>query len=184
MDPGERGELANNAVLYQSLAVMRIKGTFLADYVKIVKDTPELDWDSFLTDKDREIINSAIIPTEWYPAETMGMHGRARATDAFDDATKMFLMKDDPVASLRTYAHIVGRYIDEIKVSMERGEEGYAEVSFHPVETAPAWRLFREIQAGTLEKLVELNGGTEARGEFRTERREGREACIICISWK
>jgi len=140
---------------------------------------------------------------EWYPAETMGhigegifemrskgnyevvrMHGRARATDAFDDATKMFLMKDDPVASLRTYAHIVGRFIDEIKVSMERGEEGYAEVSFHPVETAPAWRLFREIQAGTLEKLVELNGGTKARGEFRTERREGREACIICISWK
>jgi len=112
------------------------------------------------------------------------MHGRARATDAFDDATKMFLMKDDPVASLRTYAHIVGRFIDEIKVKMEKSEDGCAEVSFWPVETAPAWHLFREIQAGTLEKLVELNGGAEPRGEFRTEMREGREACIICVRWR
>jgi hypothetical protein len=185
-------------------AALRIKGTFLKDYVKLVLDNPQLNWNKYLTDADWALVRGAmIIPTAWYPAETMGnigrgifelrvnkdyalvrAHGRARATESFDEATKKFLDKGDPLGAIKSYVSIAARFIDEVKVTVERSSPGLAEVCFFPVETAPSWDLFREIQAGTLEKLAELNGGREARAEIRTEKREGRDACIIRVEWK
>jgi len=182
---------------------MQIKGIFLKDYVQIVKDNPDLEWNRYLTASDWEIVKSLIVPSQWYPADTMAhigrgifemrsqnnyeavrLHGRARATDSFDPATRKFLLKQDPVAALQAYAMIVRRYIDEIEVRLEKSGPGFAEVAFHPVEGVPAWDLFREIQAGTLEKLVELNGGQNPKAEFRSEMRQGREACVIVVSWE
>ena len=182
---------------------MRIKGIFLKDYVKIVNDTPELDWKKYLTDEDWEIIGSIIIPSAWYPVATMGrigrgifemrsmknyeavrLHGRARADQVFDEATMKFLLKDDPASSVRAYSVIARRYVDEVEITVERAEPGLADVTFYPVDEAPSWDLFREIQAGTMERLVELNGGREARAEFIDQEREGRTACIIRIKWE
>lgn len=182
---------------------MQIKGIFLKDYVQIVKDSPDLDWNRHLTASDWEIVKSLIVPSQWYPADTMAhigrgifemrtkgnyaavrLHGRARATDSFDPATQKFLLKRDPVAALSAYAMIVRRYIDEIEVRLEKSGPGLAEVAFFPVEGVPAWDLFREIQAGTLEKLVELNAGQDPKAEFRSETRQGREACVMVVTWK
>ena len=181
---------------------MRIKGIFLKDYVEIVNQSPELEWSRYLTAADWEIARSLILPTQWYPAETMAhigrgifemrtqnnyeavrAHGRARATDSFDPATKKFLLKDEPVASLQAYAMIARRFIDEISINLENAGPGRVEVCFSPVDQVPAWDLFREIQAGTLEKLVELNGGKNPRADFVSEPRQGREACIIRVTW-
>jgi len=182
---------------------MQIKGIFLKDYVQLVKDNPDLEWNRYLTASDWEITRSLIVPSQWYPADTMAhigrgifemrsknnyeavrLHGRARATDSFDPATQKFLLKQDPVAALQAYAMIVRRYIDEIEVRLEKSGSGRAEVGFFPVEGVPAWDLFREIQAGTLEKLVELNGGQDPKAEFRSEMRQGQEACVIVVSWE
>jgi len=182
---------------------MQIKGIFLKDYVELLKQTPELEWSRYLTAADWEIARSMIVPAQWYPAETMAhigrgifemrtqsnyaavrAHGRARATDSFDPATLKFLLKHDPAASLQAYAMIARRYIDEITVTLEKSGPGMAEVCFAPVDNVPAWDLFREIQAGTLEKLVELNGGKDPRAEFISELRSGREACLIRVRWE
>jgi len=181
---------------------LRIKGNFLKDYVKLVNDNPDMEWDKYLTDSDWQIVRSIIIPSAWYPVETMGRigrgifemrskrnyeavraHGRARAIESFDEATKRFLIKADPASSIQAYTMIVRRYVDEVSVELEKSEAGRAEVCFYPVDDAPSWDLFREIQAGTLEQLVELNGGKDAHAEFLSELREGREACIISLTW-
>ena len=94
---------------------MKIKGIFLKDYVQIVKDTPDLDWKSWLTAEDWEIVNGMVYATTWYPVETMGrigrgifemrsnrnyevvrMHGRARATESFDEITSNCFSKTIP----------------------------------------------------------------------------------------
>lgn len=49
---------------------MKIRGTFLKDYVKIIRGTRDKDWEKFLTAQDWEILDSMILPTEWYPGET------------------------------------------------------------------------------------------------------------------
>ena len=183
---------------------MRIKGTFLKDYVKLVQDNAQLDWDKYLTAADWAVVRGAmIIPTAWYPAETMGnigrgifelrvnsdyalvrLHGRARATESFDAATRKFLERGDPLLAIKAYVSIAARFIDEVKVTLTASGPGLAEVCFFPVDQVPSWDLFREIQAGTLEKLAELNGGREARAELREEPREGRAACMILVRWK
>ena len=181
---------------------MRIRGTFLKDYVELVQKSPELDWNRYLTADDWKIVNQMIIPTEWYPVGTMGrigrgifemrtqksyelvrLHGRARVDTAFDDSVKKFLVKNDPVSSLKSYVKIAGRFVDEIAVAIENSGEDWVEVSFFPVDDAPSWDLFQEIQAGTLERLIEVNGGKNPRGEIRTETRNGRECCLIRIRW-
>ena len=181
---------------------MRIRGTFLKDYVKIVQETPELDWNKFLTAEDWAIARALVVPTEWYPAETMAhigrglfemrsqrnyaavrVHGRMRVDTSYDDATKKFLLKDNPRASLSAYAGIARRYIDDLNIALEKSAPGRADVCFYPVDGIPAWDLFREIQAGTLERLVELNGGINPRAELIAETRQGREACIMRLTW-
>ncbi len=182
---------------------MKIKGNFLKDYVKIVKDTSDLDWKRYLTPEDWGIINSIIIPSAWYPVETMGrigrgifemrskgdyglvrLHGRARVEQVFDEATMRFLLKDDPASSIVGYAAIAKRYVDEVEIKITRSEPGLVDVCFFPVDGAPSWDLFREIQAGTMEKLVELNGGSDPIAEFIDEEREGHLACTIRVRWK
>jgi len=182
---------------------MKIKGNFLKDYVQTVRDTPDLAWDKYLTAEDWEIVRGQVIPLSWYPVETMGrigkglfelrtqgkyelvrLHGRTRVDTLFDEGTRNFLTKGSPMDSLRAFSVIARRYIDEVEIKVVKKELNYCEVSWWPVDGAPGWDLFREIQAGTMERLVELNGGKKAKAEFRSEQMNGREACIICLRWE
>lgn len=182
---------------------MRIKGNFLKDYVQTVNQTPELDWNKFLTESDWQIVRSIIIPSQWYPAELMGrigrglfvmrtknnyslvrLHGRSRLDTAFDEETKKFLTKADPVAAIQAYVMIARRYIDEVSIKLEKSGPGFAIVCWDPVDETPSWDLFREIQAGTMEKLIELNGGKNPQTKFVSEIRNGREAGIIHLTWQ
>lgn len=182
---------------------MRIKGNFLKDYVAVVQATPDLNWDRYLTPEDWEIVRSMIVPSMWYPVEVMAhigrgifemrsgenygvvrAAGRARATLAYDETAKSFLLKDNPGEALKAYAMIAKRYVDELNVEVLSAGRGRAEVLFYPVDDAPAWDLFREIQAGTMEKLVEMNGGLEPNAAFEKHEKNGREACLVVVTWK
>jgi len=182
---------------------LRIKGNFLKDYVKTVNDTPELDWNKYLTPGDWETVRSIIIPSQWYPAEVMGrigrglfemrtksdyslvrLHGRSRVDTVFDEETKKFLTKGDPIASVQAYVMIARRYIDEVSINLEKAGPGFALVCWYPVDNTPSWDLFREIQAGSMEKLIEMNRGKNPQTRFLSETREGREAGIIHLTWQ
>jgi hypothetical protein len=181
---------------------MRIKGNFLKDYARTVRESPELDWKRYLTEEDWNIINGMVIPLSWYPAETMGrigrgifemrvkkdyklvrLHGKTRVEEVFGEAEREILSKNSPADALQAFVLLTRRYIDEVEIKLESAGKNFAELSFFPVDNVPSWDLFREIQAGTMEKVVEMNRGKNPRAEFRTEKREGREACIVRVSW-
>lgn len=180
---------------------MRIKGNFLKDYVETVLKTPELDWAKYLNPEDWEIIKGIIIPSAWYPVETMGRigrglfemrigsnyallreHGKMRFS-MFDSETQKFLTKNDPIAAIQAFLMIMRRYVDGLSITLEKFQTGTAEISFYPVDEAPSWDLFREIQAGTIQKIIELNGGKTPQGNFRSETRKGHTADILHLSW-
>ena len=181
---------------------MRIRGTFLKDYVKIVRATRDKDWESFLTEEDWKIIDSMILPTELYPAETMGRisqgifelltgkslafireFGRSSAPKFFDDVKK-FLLKDDIPAALNAWRLIADRYVDEMAVTIEEITSNYVLVSYFPVDGAPSFEHYREVQAGNLEWLIQANGGNQPAAEFIDQERNDRLACIIKVTWK
>ena len=45
---------------------MRVKGTLLLDYVRMIRANKELDWDEYLETEDWEVINSQILSSQWY----------------------------------------------------------------------------------------------------------------------
>lgn len=181
---------------------MQIRGTFLKDYVKIVRATQDADWGRFLTADDWEIINSMIIPSAWYPAETMGriarglyeLHSnhsyefirafaRAQAPVYLEDV-RQFLQKGDIRSALNAYIYIVGRFVDEISVSFVESGHDFVKVSFYPVNDAPSFDCYREVMAGYLEWLVAENGGKNPQSEFESNLREDKEECVIRVDWQ
>lgn len=131
---------------------MKIRGTFLKDYVKIIRGTRDKDWEKFLTAQDWEILDSMILPTEWYPGETMGRiadglfellagesvvfvrgFGKSSAPQFFEDVTG-FLVKNDIASALNKWRLIADRYIDVVSVNVEEVGENVAKVSYFPVD--------------------------------------------------
>lgn len=45
---------------------MKVKGTFLVDYVRVIRSDRSKNWDRWLEPEDWEIINSQILATSWY----------------------------------------------------------------------------------------------------------------------
>ncbi len=181
---------------------MQIRGTFLKDYVKIVRATLDADWGRFLTAADWEIVNSMIIPSAWYPADTMGriarglyeLHSnrsydfirrvsRAQAPVYLEDVIH-FLKKDDINSAVNSFIYMAGRFVDEISVSLAGSGTDYIEVSFCPVDDAPSFDCYREVMAGYLEWVISENGGKNPAAGFESRLREGAEECIIRVSWE
>ncbi len=181
---------------------LRIRGTFLKDYVKIVKATRDQGWERFLTDDDWEIIDTMVIPAQWYPAETMGriaeglysllsgessefirQFGENTAPDYFADV-KSFLSRDDVPQALDKWRWIADRFVDEISVSVVEVSDKRALVSFFPVDGAPSFAHYREVMAGNLLWLVKANGGANPGAEFESGERDGREELFIELSWE
>jgi hypothetical protein len=180
---------------------MKIKGTFLKDYVKIVRATRDKDWERFLLPEDWEIINAMIIPTQYYTAETMGRiaqglyellsgsshafirrFGRTQAPEYLSDVMS-FILKGEVEAGLKAFATIADRYVDEISVTVEQVGDKGARICYHPVDGAPSFEHYREVQAGFLEWIAQANGARNPRADFISEQRAGGQALIITLEW-
>jgi hypothetical protein len=48
---------------------MRVKGSMVLDYVKIIRDNKDKDWNRYLAPSDWEIINGKVLFSNWYPFE-------------------------------------------------------------------------------------------------------------------
>jgi hypothetical protein len=46
---------------------MRVKGTWVLDYARIIRATKDRNWDKYLKPEDWDIINGKVLPSNWYP---------------------------------------------------------------------------------------------------------------------
>jgi hypothetical protein len=49
------------------MAQRQVKGTMILDYVKMIKKYKVLDWNKYLRPEDWELVESTILPSQWYP---------------------------------------------------------------------------------------------------------------------
>jgi hypothetical protein len=181
---------------------LKIRGSLFKDYVRLVRTTRDKDWDRFLTEDDWKIINSMIMPTKWYPVETMGRlaegiyhlltgcnsevireFGRTSAPRFFQNTMSLF-QKDNIKSALDFWRLISDSNIDEVSVTIEECKPNLARVCYFPVDQVPSFEHYRELQAGNIEWLIMENGGKNPSSEFETKAREGGEACIIKVTWE
>jgi hypothetical protein len=48
----------------------KVKGSILVDFVRMIRNFKNLDWNRYLKPEDWEVINSLILSTKWYPLGT------------------------------------------------------------------------------------------------------------------
>ena len=107
---------------------MKVKGTMIVDYVRLIRAHKDIDWDKWLADEDWEIINSNLMASSWYPYLLFSRMGWAayqeiaggdpemiRAFGRFNmqnllKVYKNLLTPNDPVASVTKVARTWGNF--------------------------------------------------------------------------
>ncbi len=160
---------------------MRIKGTMLSDYIRIIRANKDKDWGPYLTPGDWELINGQVLLSSWYPLEiyrrvafavfkvvAKGNLDTARTFGRFNIKSMMqtygnFIEPGNPMAGAEKLNRIRRTLIegaDEARLT-RIGEREF--VYAMPVQKAEKDKevmdAFAYSVAGHLEEIVNLSGG-------------------------
>ncbi len=164
---------------------MQVKGTMLIQMVKVIRSNKDKNWDKWLKSEDWEIINSRILPSQWYPYvsfERIGLavfkemaqsnldnvisFGRLLANGMEDIYANVFV-EGDPVTSIEKFSIIRKTFMKDVEGGTQITDHGpdwlkykLAILSQVDVEIdVEAAEVFAYMMAGTLEGIVEQAGG-------------------------
>lgn len=182
---------------------MQVKGTLLMDYVRMIRSVKDKDWSKWLTDEDQEIINSKILPSKWYPYETMQRIGLAIFKELANSDLKMVqtfgkymagnlsqvyrnvIVDGDPIASVEKITDIQQMLFKDTEQAgriIERGEKSFTMLV--PVDlkvtTPEAAEAVGHQTAGVIEGIIENTGGKNVKTEIN--RKEGN--FILKFQWE
>ena len=173
---------------------MEVKGSLLLSYVELIKANDDRDWQRWLTDDDRAIIDGLILSSAWYPYSTYRNISHALFKElaasnldiAYDSGKNIMrnlvgvyqslVVEGDPVRTLRGLASLKGVFM--------RGDYG-AEVSEHsdgrlvyhwsPVEdeeNEEAIKAYAYHLAGSVVELTEQTGAQNVDCKINSTGRE------------
>lgn len=181
---------------------MKVKGTLILDYVKIIRANRDRNWEQYLTAEDWEIINGQVLASSWYPYDCFRRTGQAVFKEIAGsnlDVTRAFgktMMKEllqiyknivipgDVVGSLKRHSALRRSFVDDdsgIEV-LESGEDWARSLMRVPAPDRGAEyaHAFCHQVAGNLEQIIEEAGGKDP----KTTIRPSGEGYEIKISWK
>jgi hypothetical protein len=160
---------------------MKIKGTIIIDYVRIIRANRDRDWDKYLEPEDWGIINNSVLPSAKYPYEsgrrigfavfkeiansnldTVRVFGRFSAKNLLD-VYKNLIIQGDPAATIEKLCQLNRTFSDkESELSVAEKGEGFVKCKF----VFPSFEtedLFMDAYChkliGTLEEIAFQAGG-------------------------
>ena len=181
---------------------MRFKGTLIQDYVRIIKQYSDKNWEKYLKPEDWEIINNPVLPSAWYPyasCQRMGwavyqemaggdpeaarVYGRANIKKRLE-TYKNIVVPGDPVASIGKLAALRKTFVDgeTDTVLIEKGDNWARYQVVRPTEDfdSNSYFAFCTQVRGHLEGVVEEAGGKDP----ETKMKETDDGYEIYINWK
>jgi hypothetical protein len=183
---------------------LRVKGIFFTDLVKMARKFKELPWEKYLTPEDLQVIRGNILPSEWYPGdlyqrlgvaafdlvgqskpENAQILGRAFLDRMIEEGgLQRFLLLGDPERALLNLTTIRARQIT-------LGEASQVKVADRRIRYSMQWNRgqvgmlpFVHNIAGVLGRLVERNGGKNAKITFDDQNLGQRDSIDYEISWE
>ncbi len=180
---------------------MQIKGTFILDFVKIIRSNRDGNWDRWLEPEDWEIVNSQILPSNWYPLASWERIGNAVFKEAARgnlDLIRAYgpvmmknllnvyshvLVKGDPAASIEKFEGIRRTFIKglESNISITERAEGRVRLNIkHIYQDRDFLEAFTHATAGNIEELVKQAGGMNVSVTIH----EAPEGYLIEVVWE
>lgn len=159
---------------------MQIKGTFMLDFIKLIRANKDKDWDKWLTPEDREIIESKVLPSNWYPFDSWQRIGNAvfnemaggnldliRAygptiTKNLLNVYSHVLVEGDPAASIEKFEGIRKTFLKGMESNIiitERGTDMMKLEILSIGQEDTFLEAFAHATMGGIEELVKLAGG-------------------------
>lgn len=182
----------------------KVKGSVLLDMVKVVRAVKDAPWDDYLTDGDREIVNSMVIPTAWYPIEsyqriglavfdlvakgdesTLEQFGKSAMKDLFHGSYRPFLDKGNPLEALGKFLDLRKSLFNFSRMEITATGENSARVTISEFgDFERGLDLFEILLDVHLRQLIELNGGKNVTSD-KKRRGEGDDLVMeIDLAWE
>ncbi len=110
--------------------IMKVKGTAIVDLVKFIRKEKSKDWGKYFGPDDVKIIDSIIVPTQWYSGDSFWRISRAVAIEigemkeekailfgrlsaqSYLKVYKQALKKGEPAASIKKFASLWNSFYD------------------------------------------------------------------------
>ncbi len=178
-----------------------VKGTILVDFVKTIKADKSGGYERFLTDDDREIVDSRILSSRWYPYDTfkrcfaaavenlagnnmdsVRQWGRLYGETIIKSVYKGLIREGEPLDALSKYRTHVRNLFDEGDIEVQKPSEGKAEMVFTNFD--PDFEPLYHIMRGWVERSLELCGAKNISSEFVQKSWEGDPQTVISLTWE
>jgi len=172
---------------------MKVKGSMILDYVKVIRANKEKNWEPYLEPQDWDIIEGKILPSSWYPYETFQRIGLAifreiaksdldtvrqfgrHSIKNFLNIYKTIIVPGDPGASLEKLASNQRLYMEGdfgIEVAAKGGDWLKYRIKAPPGEKdSEQLEAYAHQLAGSAEEIVLQAGGRDV--AVSVERKKG-----------
>lgn len=157
---------------------MQVKGSFLVDFVKVIRANKDKDFDKWLTSEDWEIINSKVLPSLWFPFDAYRSMGEAIFNVVANESlevTRVFgqlilrnlletyttlVAEGDPAASVKKFAILRNTWFKGIESTVKVIDKGpdRVKVKLFLYDRIEPEEAFAYLLAGNLEELVKQTG--------------------------
>ncbi|HUT55477.1 MAG TPA: hypothetical protein VM658_18955 [bacterium] len=181
---------------------MRVKGTLVLDYVRIIRANRGQDWSKYLTPEDWQIIDSQVLSSQWYPYDSFRRiafavfkviaKGNLKTAETFGRFTvknmlgvyKNILVPGDPAASMDKLARLRRTFFEgemDTKI-LEHGKGWlrYEIIVFAQEEDNERIEAFCHQAAGNLIEITEQSGGKNIKADISLKSTGGE----IKVSWE
>ncbi len=162
----------------------------ILDYVKFIKTNKDKNWDKWLTEADWEIIDSQVLPSNWYPYDCWQRMGAAAFNEVAMRDLKLIrsfgpmvmknllavyknvLVEGDPIASIKKFSQMRRNLIRGAESDMIIQDQGDNHVTLkllvtdHDREVGDP-ECFIYAVAGNLDELIKQAGGKNASGDVK-----------------
>lgn len=183
-----------------------VKGTLMADYARMIRANPQLDWNKYLKPEDWKVIESRILASVWYPFDTfqrcgvaifkiiaqsklelVKLWGKLRAEELFTQTYRNLADSPNPTIGIQKYINLRKTFTNFDMFEMELEEIGpnHIKIKSKSVEARHegnepfTWQIF-----GQLEKLIELTGGKNPKGRIISREWKGDPFTISEWTWE
>lgn len=178
-----------------------VRGSFFADYVRMIRRRKDVEWSTLLNRTDLEYVRRQIDPDGWYPMEVFERLGEAILAHneaASLNAVRMWghfsvsavvmthptlIARGDPLESLMRLKVMRASMFDFHAFDVPAASPGQAEVMVNyrmgPVaEEAACYQTM-----GFCEGVLSLAGATEVKAQFSTRSWKGDAQTRIALEW-
>ncbi len=180
---------------------MKVRGILFQDYVRMIKNFKDADWNRYLLPRDLPFLGEKIGQTEWYPLESferMGIGILNEIADGSTEAARFFGQSDvetqvqtnpglvcpgDPLESLLRFQVLRSSFFNFNAINVESVHGNFAKlrIEYRMCRLAEEAATYQAL--GFFEKLLKLAGAKNVDYQFTSKSWEGDPTTILELKW-